>query len=82
LKEKRTGWDKKSLEKNFDNLFRKFQDSIIIVSYGELGNPSIQKIRELLLQYKSDIKVVRTEYTYKLNRRNGDEMCEVLLIAN
>lgn len=81
MKEKRTGWDKKSLEKNFDNLFRKFQDSIIIVSYGEPGNPSIQKIRELL-QCKSDVKVVRTEYTHKLNRRNGDEMCEVLLIAN
>jgi len=75
-------WGKKSLEDNFNHLFKKFQDSIIVVSYGEPGNPSIQRIKELLLQHKSKVRVMRTKYKYKLNHNNGDKMCEVLMIAN
>ena len=74
-------WDKNSLEENFDHLFRKFQGSIIVISYGEPGNPSIRQIKELLLQYKSNVRVMKTEYKYKLNRKNGDKMCEVLVIG-
>jgi len=81
LKKERTEWDKNSLEKNFDCLFRRFQDSIIVVSYGEPGNPSVWKIMELLLQYKSDVRVMKTEYKYTLNRKNNHEMGEVLVIG-
>jgi len=80
IKEK-TDWDKNSLKEIFDHLFKKFQDSIIVTSYGEPGNPSIQEIRELLLQYKSDVEVMKTEYKYKLNRKNGDKMREALVIG-
>ena len=75
-------WEKNSLEENFEHLFKKFQDSIIVVSYGEPGNPSIQRIKALLLQYKSKVRVMKTKYKYKLNHKNGDKMCEVLMIAN
>ncbi len=81
LAKERTEWNKNSLEKNFDCLFRRFQDSIIVVSYGEPGNPSVWKIMELLLQYKSDVRVMKTEYKYKLNRKNNHEMGEVLVIG-
>lgn len=74
-------WGKNSLEENFDHLFEKFEDSIIVTSYGEPGNPSIQKIKELLLQYKSEVKVMKTKYKYKLNHKNSDKMCEVLMIG-
>ena len=74
-------WDNNSLEENFEHLFKKFQDSIIVISYGEPGNPSIQKIKELLLQYKSKARVMKTKYKYKLNHKNGDKMCEVLIIG-
>lgn len=75
-------WDSNPVEKNFDQLFRKFQDSIILVSYGEPGYPPINKIKELLLQYKSQVEVKRTNYKYKLNRKNGEDMYEVLIIGN
>ena len=76
------GWNKKPPEGNFDNLFKKFQDSTIVVSYGEPGNPPIKKIEELLFQYKSKVTTVDTEYKYKLNHKNGDKMREVLIVAN
>ena len=81
LTKEKTEWDKNSLEENFNALFNKFQDSIIVISYGEPGNPSIQKIKGLLLQYKSDVRVMKTEYKYKLNRKNDGKMSEVLLIG-
>jgi len=62
-------------------LFSRFRDSILVISYREPGNPSIQKIEELLQQYKSDIRISRTEYKHKLNRKNGRDMREVLMIA-
>lgn len=74
-------WNKNSLEENFDKLFEKFQDSILVISYGEPGNPTIQKIKELLLHYKSEIIISKTEYKYKLNRKNGEDMREVLMIG-
>lgn len=69
------------MEENLNKLFEKFQNSIIVISYGEPGNPSIEKIGELLLQYKSEIMVAKTEYKYRLNRKNGKEMREVLMIG-
>ncbi len=80
LIKKKTEWEKNSLEKNFDYFFRKFKNSIIVVSYGNPGTPSIQKIKELLQQYKSKVIVARKHYNYKLNSRNG-EMYEVLIIG-
>ena len=74
-------WNRNSLEENFDHLFKKFQSSMIAISYGEPGNPPVQKIKELLLQYKSKVRVVKTKYNYKLNHKNGDKMYEVLIIG-
>lgn len=81
LIKKKTEWEKNSLEKNFDYLFRKFENSIIVTSYGDPGAPSIKKIKELLQQYKSEVIVARKQYYYKLNHRNGDKMYEVLIIG-
>lgn len=74
-------WEKNTLEKNFETIFEKFKDSLIVVSYGEPGNPSTEKIKELLLHYKSEVTVSKAEYKYKLNRKNGKEMREVLMIG-
>lgn len=81
LVNKKNEWNKSPLEKNFDLLFKTFQDSIIVLSYGDPGTPPIQKIKELLQQYKSEINIVRREYKYKLNHNNGDGMHEVLIIG-
>ncbi len=74
-------WDEGKIEDNFDALFRKFKDSIIVVSYGEPGFPSIYKIKQLLSKYKSKVKIAKKEYKYKLNHRNGHGLYEVLIIG-
>lgn len=81
LTKEKTGWENNTLEKSFDNLFEKFQDSIIVVSYGNPGTPSIYKIKKLLLQYKPKVSVYRRRYSYKLNHSNGNKMHEVLIIG-
>jgi hypothetical protein len=80
LMHKKTRWDTDPLEVNFDTLFRKFRESIIVVSYGDPGYPSIDVIRTILRRYKSHVRVIRRPYNYKLNHKNGG-LFEVLLIG-
>jgi len=81
LRKRESKWDKNNTEYNLGILFKKFQDSIIVISYGEPGYPSIQKIIELLKQYKSNITTLKKSYNYRLNRNNGKNMNEVLIIG-
>jgi adenine-specific DNA-methyltransferase len=81
LVKQKTEWEKNKMEENFDRIFNKFQDSIIVVSYGSPGNPSIEKIQELLSQYKTKVHTARKNYSYKLSNKNGNEMYEVLLMG-
>jgi len=81
LRKKRNEWEKNSLKDNFKHLFEEFQDSIIAISYGSPGTPSIQEIKELLSQYKSDISIIQKDYYYKLYHKNGNGMYEVLIIG-
>lgn len=74
-------WNEDNIEDNFKILFEEFRDSIIVVSYGEPGSPSIYKIKKLLLKYKSKVRIAKKEYKYKLNHRNGHGLYEVLLIG-
>ena len=76
-------WNKNKVEKNLDRIFNTFSDSIIVISYGDPGYPSIDTIKELLLQYKNKVTISKKEYTYKLNnsRKNGNKLYEVLIIA-
>ncbi len=74
-------WNENTVEENFNALFKQFKDSIIVVSYGQPGNPSIARIKTLMEQYKSKVSVYKKEYSYRLNRRNGDGLYEVLLVG-
>lgn len=76
----KTGWDNDTIKENFDRLFAKFQDSIIVISYGDPGFPSINEIKNLLKQYKSSVHVARKPYNYKLNHKNGG-LYEALIIG-
>jgi len=80
LVRKRTGWDNGTIEGNFDRLFERFHDSIIAVSYGAPGFPSVEKIRKLLKKYKSTVHVMKRPYNYKLNHKNGG-LYEALIIG-
>jgi adenine-specific DNA methylase len=76
-------WTKNTTEKSLDEIFNKFSDSIIVMSYGEPGYPSIKMIIELLSQYKQDVDVRKKQFNYTLNRstKKGDKLHEVLIIA-
>ena len=76
-------WNKQNVESDLNKLFDKFSESIIVMSYGDPGFPSIDTIKDLMGQFKEDVKVVRREYSYSLNHsaKNGNKLYEVLIIA-
>lgn len=78
-----SSWEKSKVRANLDTLFKKFQDSTIVVSYGSPGYPSVEEIKELLCQYKKDVVTKRKEYSYRLNhsRKNGRQLYETLIIS-
>ena len=83
LKKTALSWNLNKVEKNIDKLFNKFSDSAIVFSYGTPGEPSIECIKELLGQYKSEILIKYRVYKYSLNRanKNGNNNHETLIIA-
>ena len=81
LIEKKRKWDENKTERNLDILFKRFQNSMIVVSYGEPGNPSIDTINALLSKYKSKVSILKKQYNYRLNSNNGKNMSEVLIIG-
>jgi hypothetical protein len=64
-----------------DKIIEKFQSSVVAISYGAPGIPTIDELKILLKKYKKDIKVFDTEFSYKLNKRNGSELREILIIG-
>jgi len=81
LRNKQNRWENGSLIENFGKIFAEFRDSIIVVSYGTPGYPSIQEIKKFMLKYKSYIRVIKKEYSYKLNLNNGKNTYEVLIVG-
>ena len=77
----KTSWCKNSVKENLNTLFKRFRDSIIVISYGEPGYPSIVDIQKMLQQYKRKVSVVKRMYKYSLNCRNSNHMKEVLIIG-
>jgi adenine-specific DNA methylase len=71
--------DKKKIGSAFSELFAKFRTAILVVSYRSEGIPSIEEIRERMLEFKKEVKVVyKKNYQYVLSTANNDE---VLLIG-
>lgn len=73
--------DKNAITNAFDRLFKKFQDSILVVSYRHPGIPGKDTLKQLLEQYKRDVVLKEKDYKYVLSKKNGDKNGEVLLIA-
>ncbi len=79
LKAQRNPWiDKNQIHLAFDKLFKKFKNSILVVSYRSDGIPSIDELIKLLEKYKSDIIVNRKSYKYVLSNNQSEE---VLIVA-
>jgi len=80
LKSKPTAWiDKNKIYSDFDKLFEKFRDSILVISYRSDGIPSIEELINILRRYKQTIhEIKRKDYKYALST---NEIEEVLLIG-
>lgn len=76
-----TEFENHSLLYNIECILNKFNDSKIVISYGYPGKPTIKEIEELLLKYKNKVEIHNTIYSYKLNKRNGDQLREVLFVG-
>ena len=75
LKKTKTVWeDKTKIYDAFESLFKKFKDKIIVVSYRSGGIPTEDELINLLKKYKTNVKVVRTDYKYVLSNNDGKEL--------
>ncbi|WP_294357589.1 DNA adenine methylase [uncultured Clostridium sp.] len=70
--------NKKKILAEFDTIFSKFKDSILVVSYRDNGIPTHEEIVDLLKMYKSEVVDVSKEYKYVLSTEKSNEM---LIIA-
>lgn len=75
-----SGWTSRNdIAKSFDELFYKFKNSILVISYRSDGIPSIEEIKTLLYKYKNNVQIVRSNsMKYALSTKQSQE---VLLIA-
>lgn len=72
--------DKKKITQAFDDLFKKYKDSIIVVSYRSDGIPTPEDLICILKKYKKNVKeVFRSDYKYALSK-NGESK-EILIVA-
>jgi adenine-specific DNA-methyltransferase len=76
LKPQPSEWtDKKRIHAAFDRLFKRYRDSILVVSYRGDGIPSETELLRLLKQYKPRVQVECLEYNYALSTNaNSKEM--------
>jgi len=84
LKRNGNSWlEKNTVIINFEELFKKFQDSIIVLSYKSPGVPSEDELISLLKKYKRRVQVEKKKYPYALSRANGlpKENTELLIIG-
>lgn len=81
LKPKPSEWtDKNCIHTAFDRLFRRYQSSILVVSYRSDGIPSEPELVSLLRKYKRDVRVEhygQYKYVLSTNSQSG----EILLIG-
>jgi len=72
--------DKKKIYDAFDRLFKKYSNSIIVVSYRSDGIPSKEELTLLLKQYKDKVNIeLFGNYKYVLSKNS--ESKEMLLIG-
>lgn len=76
LKRGNSVWiDKKRIHAAFDRLFKKFEKSILVVSYRSDGIPLIAELKSLLKKYKPDVRELRRKnYKYVLSNNHTEEV--------
>ncbi len=71
----------------FDKLFRKFKDSILIVSYSSNSFPNQKELTNIMTKYKSQVEVVSIDYRYSAGNHghkindNNNKVQEYLFVG-
>lgn len=55
----------------FDRLFKKFKDSILIVSYSSNSLPTQDEMVAIMAKYKEHVEVIPIDYTYSFGNQKG-----------
>jgi adenine-specific DNA methylase len=71
--------DKSKILKGFTQLVKKFQDSIIVISYRSDGIPTIEEISNILKEHGKKVTVESIDYQYVLSKKQ--DLKEVLIIG-
>jgi len=71
--------DKKNIINAFENLIKKFKNSIIVISYRNDGIPTIKEISDILKKYGKEVKIETIDYQYVLSKKQN--LKEVLIIG-
>ena len=71
--------DKKRILEGFENLIKKFKDSILVISYRSDGIPTVQEISDILKKYGKKVRVESIDYQYVLSKKQN--LKEVLIIG-
>jgi len=53
----------------FENLFKKYQDSILAISYSSNSLPTKEELITMLKKYKSKVEVIEIDYTYMMGNQ-------------
>ena len=78
---------KKTIYKAFDDIFKKFRNSTLLVSYSSNSIPSREEMVELLKTYKKDVSIIEVDYKYSFGNHahkvgnNRNAVSEYLFIA-
>lgn len=74
-------WRRADLKDRFEELFRRFNKSIIVLSYKSPGVPSLSTLCRLMKRYKRSVEVFRRKHWYALNKNNGKAQSNIELIV-
>jgi adenine-specific DNA methylase len=66
--------DKSQIELSFDNLFNKFKNSTLVISYRNDGIPSVNGLLGILRKYKTNIEEKQLDYKYVLSAKDTKEV--------
>lgn len=80
LKLNSSDWNKKEkITSSFECLIEQFRDSIIVISYRSDGIPSVEEIKNILIQNGKEVKIIESgEMKYVLSNKKSSE---ILMIA-
>lgn len=77
---------KKGAADAFDQLFKKFKDSILIVSYSSNSLPTQDEMIAIMAKYKQHVEVIPIDYTYSFGnqseaKKNRNRVQEYLFVG-